>query len=131
MSSSTTYTCKNRGQEIKKKQINVFDSENDISPLKAYSYDLPSTIKVTVLLELNDDVIYDNLNFHTINEKFNKQSTKEIINDSSLIKSSNIVIVSDRSCNYVHDLIEKNINKLEKQIKNNSEKNNFRKYKKY
>ena len=121
MSSSTTYTCKNRGQEIKKKQINVFDSEKIL-------FEKNEALKE---LELNDDVIYDNLNFHTINEKFNKQSTKETTNDSSLIKSSNIVIVSDRSCNYVHDLIEKNINKLEKQIKNNSEKNNFRKYKKY
>jgi hypothetical protein len=118
--SSTNYSFK-KDKQIKKKQINIFDSEKIL-------FEKNEALKE---LELNDDVIYDNLNFHTINEKFNKQSTKEIINDSSLIKSSNIVIVSDRSCNYVHDLIEKNINKLEKQIKNNSEKNNFRKYKKY
>ena len=121
MSSSTTYTCKNRGQEIKKKQINVFDSEKIL-------FEKNEALKE---LELNDDDIYDNLNLNVINDEYNNKSTTEIIHDTTLIKSSNIIIISDRNCNNVHDLIEKNLNKLEKHIQKSSDKNNFRIYKKY
>ncbi len=117
--SSTTYTFKNKAQQIKKKQINIIDSEKIL-------FEKNEALKE---LELNDEDIYDNLKIHVINDENNKKTQTELIQDSTLIKNSNIIIISERSCN-VHDLIEKNINKLEKQIQKNSEKINFRIYKK-
>ena len=113
--SSTAYTLKNKAQQIKKKQINIIDSEKIL-------FEKNEALKE---LELNDDDIYDNLKIHVIDDENNIKSPTQ---DSTIIKNSNIIIISDRSCN-VHDLIEKNINKLEKHIKKNSEKNNFRIYK--
>ena len=118
--SSTNYSFK-KDKQIKKKQINIFDSEKIL-------FEKNEALKE---LELNDDDIYDNFNLNVINDEYNNKSTTEIIHDTTLIKSSNIIIISDRNSNNVHDLIEKNLNKLEKHIQKSSDKNNFRIYKKY
>jgi hypothetical protein len=125
--SSTKYVYGNLIQELKNKNslsFKFFDSEKIL-------FEKDEALKD---LELDDNVI-DNSNVKINNEnKFdleNKNNDKKkssiIQGKESIVKNSNIVIISDRNCLNLDSILEKNLHKLERQIKTNSDKKSFKK----
>ena len=125
--SSTKYVYGNLIQELKNKNslsFKFFDSEKIL-------FEKDEALKD---LELDDNVI-DNSNVKINNEnKFdleNKNNDKKkssiIQGKESIVKNSNIVIISDRNCLNLDSILEKNLHKLERQIKTNSDKISFKK----
>ncbi len=114
--SSTEYVNGNLITELKNKNslsFNIFDSEKILFEKNEALKDL----------ELNDDII-DNTNVKIKDEnKFdldnNNEKKKSCITQGkeSMVKNSDIVIISDRNCINPDSILEKNIYKLEKQIK--------------
>jgi hypothetical protein len=123
--SSTEYVYGNLIEELKNKNslsFKCFDSEKILIEKDEALKDL----------ELDDDII-DNSNVIKKNEKIldlenNNQKIKCSIiqGKESIVKNSNIVIISDRNCVNLDSILEKNIYKLEKQIKKVHVKNSFK-----
>ena len=114
--SSSEYVYGNLIEELKNKNslsFKCFDSEKILIEKDEALKDL----------ELDDDII-DNSNVIKKNEKkLDLENNNEKIKCSiiqgkeSIVKNSNIVIISDRNCVNLDSILEKNIHKLEKQIK--------------
>jgi hypothetical protein len=123
--SSTEYVYGNLIEELKNKNslsFKCFDSEKILIEKDEALKDL----------ELDDDII-DNSNVIKKNEKkLDLENNNEKIKCSiiqgkeSIVKNSNIVIISDRNCVNLDSILEKNIYKLEKQIKKVHVKNSFK-----